>query len=79
MPQQVLNRGHTANLGAGVVPGNLQLIGVGATYTIAIGGGPAAAGNIVVGVVATYAINSQAVTVDNTTPAGGPANLTLSW
>ena len=79
MPQLPLPRGQSANLGAGTVLGNLQIIGVGANYTIAIGGGAAAAHTVVPGGVDTYPVNGQAVTVVSTDPAGGPVNLQLSW
>jgi hypothetical protein len=36
MPNQILDRGHTANLGANIVHGNLNVIGVGSSYTISI-------------------------------------------
>lgn len=76
---QLLPRGQTANLGAGVVPGQLQIIGVGAHYTISINGGPAIANVIAPGTVDTYKINGQSVSVSNTTPVAGPPNMTLSW
>lgn len=79
MPNQVFDRGHTANLGANTVPGNLQLIGVGASYTIAINGGAAVAHVIAIGHVDSYPINNQPVSITNTTGAAGPANMTLIW
>ena len=79
MPEKILNRGHTANLGANQVHGDLQVIGVGASYTIAINGRAPTPHVIAPGAVNIYPINNQQVTVVNTTPPGGPANITLSW
>tara|TARA_R110002072_G_scaffold4706_7_gene32888 strand:+ start:4597 stop:4836 length:240 start_codon:yes stop_codon:yes gene_type:complete len=79
MPQLVLDRGLTANYGPGQVPGVLQIIGVGASYTIAIAGAPATAHVIAPSAVDSYPIDGQAVTVVNTSAAAGPPNLTLSY
>ncbi|MEM5473244.1 hypothetical protein WNZ14_16055 [Hoeflea sp. AS60] len=79
MPNQALPRGHTANIGANVIAGDLHIIGVGTPYTISTNGGAAAAHVAAVGVVDTYHINSHTVSVTNTTAVPGPDNLTLSW
>lgn len=79
MPNQPLHRGLTANIGANIIAGNLNVIGVGAHYTISIGGAAATAHVIAPGAVDVYPINNQTVTIDNTTPVGGPPNLTISW
>lgn len=79
MPNQVIPRGHTANLGANTVTNNLNVIGVATPYTISINGGAAAAHVAAVGVADVYAINGQSVSVTNTTAAPGPDNLTISW
>jgi len=79
MPNQFLPRGQVANLGAGVVPGNLQVIGVGANYTIAIGGGGAVPHVVAVGAVNAHAVNGAAVTVTNTSPVPGPVNMAIIW
>lgn len=80
MPHQVIERGHNANFGAGIVKGDLQVNGVGAHYTIAIGGAAPAAHLIAQGSVDTYHINGRTVSVVNTSPAGGGApNLTINW
>jgi hypothetical protein len=79
MPSQPLPRGQTTNLGAGVVADNLNIVGVGTHYTIAINGGAAVAHVAAVGVPDIYPINGQSVSVTNTTAGAGPVNLTLSW
>ena len=79
MPVQTLPRGHTANLGANTVMGDLYVNGVGAPYTIAINGGAPAAHVAALGQIDTYHINGQSVSVTNTTPTPGPDNLTLTW
>lgn len=79
MANQTLAPGATANLGAGIVMGNLNIIGVATPYTIAIAGGPAVAHVVAVGAVDVYPINGQSVSVVNTSPAGTAPNLTLSW
>jgi hypothetical protein len=80
MTHQTLARGHTANLGANTVAGNLNVNGVGTPYTISINGAvPPAAHVAALGQIDTYPINGQTVSVTNTTATPGPANLTLSW
>jgi len=79
MPNQAVPRGHTANIGAHVIAGDLYVIGVATPYTISINGGAAAAHVAAVGVVDTYNINGQTVSVTNTTANPGPDNLTISW
>jgi hypothetical protein len=79
MPNQAVPRGHTANIGANVIAGNLHVIGVATPYTISINGAAATAHVAAVGVPDTYAINNQTVSVTNTTATPGPDNLTLSW
>ena len=76
MPNQVLARGFTANLGAHIVPGNLNLVGVGANYSVAIGGAAPVVG--VAGAV-VFAVNGATVRVSNTTAVAGAPNLTISW
>lgn len=76
---QVLERGHTANLGADTVHGNLTVIGVGASYTISIGGAAATPHVIAPGATDVYPINNATVSITNTTPAVGPPNMTISW
>jgi hypothetical protein len=61
MPNQILDRGHTANLGANIVHGNLNVIGVGASYTISIGGAAPAAHVIAPGAADVYPINNATV------------------
>lgn len=78
MPNQVLQRGAIANLGAGQAQ-NLVLNGVGAGYSVTIGPGPAVIGVAAPGVPVNFAVNRLTVSVSNTTPPPGPANLTLSW
>jgi hypothetical protein len=79
MPNLPLARGSTANLGVNQVPGNLNIVGFGAHYNIAIAGG-AAAPHVIIGAGAdVYPINNQSVSVTNTTPAGGADNINLSW
>jgi len=79
MPNQILDRGQTANIGSNVIHGDLNVIGVGAHYTIAIGAAPATAHVIAPGHVDVYAINNQSVSVVNTTGPGGPPNMRISW
>lgn len=79
MPVHAVPRGQTANLGAHIVNGNLNVIGVGTPYTISINGGPAAAHVAAIGVPDIYPINGDSVSVTNTTPAPGPDNLNISW
>lgn len=79
MPNQVIDRGHSANLGASIVHGTLTVIGVGASYTISIGGAPPIPHVIAPGHSDVYPINNATVSITNTTPAGGPPNMTISW
>ena len=79
MPVQPLARGHTANIGANIIAGNLTIIGVATPYTISINGAAAVAHVAANGVPDVYPINNQTVTVTNTTPNPGPDNMTLSW
>lgn len=79
MPNQALPRGHTANIGANIIAGDLHIVGVATPYTISINGAAATAHVAAVGVVDTYNINGQTVSVTNTTAVPGPDNLTLSW
>lgn len=79
MPVQPVPRGQTANLGAHVVNGNLNVIGVGTPYTISINGGPPVARVAAAGVPDIYPINGASVSVTNTTPPPGPDNLNISW
>ncbi|WP_394689826.1 hypothetical protein [Hoeflea sp.] len=79
MPNQALPRGHTANIGANVIADDLHIVGVATPYTISINGAAATAHVAAVGVVDTYNINGQTVSVTNTTAVPGPDNLTLSW
>lgn len=78
MPNQILDRGFVANLGTGQVQ-NLTLNGVGASYSVTIGPGPANVGIAQPGVPVQFAVNRLAVTVVNTTAPPGPPNLTISW
>lgn len=79
MPNQVLPRGFAANLGAGVVPGNITLNGVGANYSVVIAGGAAIVGVAAVGVPVVLGVHGMPVTVTNTSPPPGPPNLTIVW
>ncbi len=79
MPNQALPRGHTANIGANIIAGDLHIVGVATPYTISINGAAATAHVAAVGVVDTYNINGHTVSVTNTTAVPGPDNLTLSW
>jgi hypothetical protein len=67
------------NLGAGIVPGNITLNGVGANYSIAIGGGAPIVGVAAVGHPVVYPINLATVHLTNTTAAAGPSNLMVTW
>jgi hypothetical protein len=55
------------------------VIGVGASYTISIGGAAPAAHVIAPGAADVYPINNATVSITNTTLAGGPPNMTISW
>lgn len=78
MPNQPLQRGAIANLGAGQVQ-NLTLNGVGAGFSVTIGPGPAVIGVAAPGVPQNFVVNRLPVQVMNTTPPPGPTNLTISW
>ncbi|WP_160113671.1 hypothetical protein [Phyllobacterium salinisoli] len=79
MPNQVIPRGHTANLGTNTVTNNLNVVGVATPYTISINGGATVAHVAAIGVADVYPINGQSVSVTNTTATPGPDNLTISW
>lgn len=79
MQNRVLDRGHTANLGANTVTGDLNVIGVGASYDISINNAAATAHIIAPGAADVYPINNASVLITNTTPVGGPPNMTISW
>ncbi|MEP3034679.1 MAG: hypothetical protein ABJO67_10085 [Pseudoruegeria sp.] len=79
MPNQPVARGHTADLGANVVAGDLFVLGAATPYTISINVAAPVAHVAAIGVVDTYPINGQTVSVTNTTVVPGPDNLTISW
>lgn len=79
MPIENVPRGHTANLGVNVVPGDLHINGVATPYSISIDGAAATPHVAAIGVIDTYHVNGQTVSVTNNTPAPGPNNLILSW
>ncbi|MEH2319882.1 hypothetical protein [Nostoc sp.] len=79
MPNQGLDRGHTANLAANQVHDNLTVIGLGASYNISIGGAPAIAHVIGPGDADVYPINNAIVSITNTTPLAGLPNMRISW
>ena len=57
----------------------ITLNGVGANYSIAIGGGAPIVGVAAVGHPVVYPINRATVHLTNTTAAPGPSNLMVTW